>query len=995
MKKFYYFLGILFLFSNLIQAQTRQVKGIVSAETGETLPGVSVKLKGNASGTSTDAKGNFSLTVPDNNAAILIFSYVGFKEQEVAVNKRSQITVVLSSDTKSLNEVVVVGYGTVRKRDLTGSVASVKGEEINKVPSTSVMESVQGKIPGVDVTRTSGAAGANSTVTIRGNRSITASNGPLYIIDGVQYLGAGANPQQDISPNDIESMEVLKDASSTAIYGARGANGVIIITTKKGAIGQAKISFNSYVGVSHVADYPEVLDAQGYVDLKREANRTNNRWNSEADDKVIFNSSELANIASGAVTNFPDLLLHNGLQQDYELGVQAGTDKTSIYLSADYYNEKGLFKLDNLDRYSGRFNIDYTFNKYFKIGAQNQITYYDQDTRRDPLNLATKIDPLTPAYNPDGSLIIYPNQGKDISPLADEQPDAYQNNSLTSRLFSVGYIELKPVTGLTLRSNVGITLTGFRRGIYASPNTIDRNGSASQASQLNANNRYISWENIITYQKQIKQHSFTLTGVTSYLTNKADSSSAQGRNQLLSSQLYYGLANAPDNVAIASSYGKETTISFAGRLNYNFKGKYLLTLTGRGDGSSKLAEGNKWAFFPSAAAAWRVSDEAFMQKQKVFSDLKLRVSYGLAGNDAVPKYATQGVLSKIPMSFGEASASGYGYNPKAKNPDLQWEYSKTFDLGFDVGFVDNRISLTMDYYNTSTDRLLLLRSLPQSSGYDNIVQNVGKTHNRGFELSLSTTNIASKNLRWTSNIYYYRNKEEVTDLVGGVQNLNIGSASNPRFLVVGYPVNSFYDYQKTGIWQTNQADAAAAFGQKPGDISVKDQNGDGKITALDDRVVVGSQVPVWSGGFNNDLRYKGFDFNIYFYARIGQTINSEYYGKYDPQGIENSANIHYWTPENPSNEYPRPNSNLSKATMLYTSTLGYSKASFVKLRSASIGYTIPSALLKKIYVRNLRVYVTGKNLGYFSKIKDFDPETLGAFANPLPRTFMAGINLGF
>ncbi|NIG55519.1 TonB-dependent receptor [Chitinophaga sp. Cy-1792] len=984
MKKFSLICFVLCCITSWAMAQSRTLKGkVTDATTGEALPMVSVQVKGTSTGTQTDPSGNFTLQLPDGKTELL-FTYLGYATQTLPATP-GVMNVKLEQSNKKLDEVIVVGYGAVKKRDLTGSVVSIKSEELRKVPSTNVMESVQGKLPGVDITRSSGSAGAKVNVTVRGNRSISAGNGPLYIVDGVQYESI-----EDINPNDIQSMEVLKDASSTAIYGSRGANGVIMVTTKRGNAGKPQLNVSSYAGVSQVNGYPDMMNGQQYVALKREANRTIGRWNSIADDSKIFNSYELNDIQNNIWTNYADLLIHDGLQQDYQASVAGGSDKTKVYFSFDYFNEKGILKLDDLKRYSTRLNIDQTINDAIKVGVQSQITYYNQGQRRDPMNQANKYLPLGSAFDSTGKLVLYPNAYSAINPLADEQPNAYEDNTRTTRALANAYLEIRPVKGLMLRSNLGVILESSREGVFMSQNSIARStATGSRAQSISANRRYLSWENVANYAKSFGGHNFDVTAVTSLLTDQRDSSMMQGDGQLLPSQLYHAMQNNVSGIAIRSAYQQNKLISFSGRLNYNYRGKYLLSFTGRSDGSSKLSPGNKWAFFPSGAAAWRVIDENFMKGQNTFSDLKVRFSYGIAGNDAVAPYSTVSNLSKIPFSWDDTNAAiAYGIDSRAGNLNLKWELSATKNLGIDFGLLQNRISASIDIYDTKTSDLLLQRTLPTSSGNSSVMQNVGKTRNRGIEIAINTTNISTAAFRWTSNIVFSRNKEEIVALADGSTN-DVASG-----WFIGSPVKVYYDYQKTGIWQTSEADLAAKFGYKPGDIKVKDQDGNGVINTSD-RVIIGAQVPKWSGGLNNDFKYKNFDLNIYVYARIGQWINSEYAAKYDPQALENSAPLNYWTPENPTNDYPRPNASLSKSGTPFITTLGYKDGSFVKIRNISLGYTFSPSVLKSLHLSNLRVYVTGKNLFTFSKVKDYDPERGGDLSNPLTKMYVAGLNVAF
>jgi TonB-linked SusC/RagA family outer membrane protein len=964
---------------------TRPLTGQILDDSGAGLPGVTVVVQNTNLGATTDPNGRFSLNIPGGDNVVLTISYIGFATQTINVGTQTTLKVNLKSAEKALDDVVVIGYGQVKKSDVTGSIVSVKEEDLKKVPTANVMESLQGRLPGVDIVSGGGSAGAPVNITVRGNRSINASNGPLFIVDGVQY-----NSIQDINPNDIAGMEVLKDAASTAIYGARGANGVIIVTTKKGAAGKTHVNINSYYGSTDKVFYPKVNDAAEYVAQKREANRTTGLWSSPADDAKIFTNLELQAIADGTSTNWANLLLRHGVQQEHQLSISGGSEKTKFYLSGDYYNEQGLFRKDDLHRYSFRANIDQALNDKVRIGLQNQLTYYNQNVRRDPTNQANKITPLTAPYAADGTLVLYPNNQAALNPLADEQEGNYANNSRTTRTFSTAYVSYQILPSLNFRSNLGLTLSNGRTGIYQGQYSLDRNGQVAQSSYGTQFDTNWSWENILNYNKTFGDHSISATGVTSLLTFNTENSNAQGRNQLLAYQQYFALANANQQVGINSAYVDSKLISFTGRVQYGYKGRYLLTLTGREDRSSKLAKGNKGSFFPSAAVAWRLIDERFMKDLTAVTDLKLRVSYGRAGNYDVPAYSSQSLLSRIPFAFGETGAAGYTFANRIGNPDLGWEISLTKNVGLDFGFFNNRLTGSVDVYDTHTSDLLLNRFLPLTSGVSFITQNIGETRNRGVEVGVNARVVDTENLRWNVGLTWFKNKEEILAL--GTSNNDITNG-----LFIGSPVRVFYDYEKIGIWQTDEADAAKAFGQKPGQIKVKDQDGDGRITAANDRRVLGSAVPSWSGSVSSDVSYKGFDFSVQVFARIGQMINYDYAQIFDPQGIENSSRQNYWTPENPSNDYPRPDASLSKSTLqngLFGTTLGYRDGSYVKLRAVTLGYNLPAAWMGKVF-SSARLYVQGKNLLTLSHIDNYDPERAGAVTTPIPRVVTAGVNIGF
>lgn len=960
----------------------RAVAGTVKDEKNAPLPGVSVVVKGSTRGATTDATGKYRITVPDGNGVMLTFSFVGYQSQDVVVGNQSTINVAMAPDVSALDEVVVIGYGAVRKKDLTGAVVQLKSEELKEIPTANVLEAAQGKIAGADITRSSGQAGAPVNIRIRGNRSIGGNNAPLIIVDGIQY-----NNLEDINANDIETMDVLKDASSIAIYGSRGANGVILITTKKGKSGKADISFNAYSGISQVTMYPKAMDINGFRDLKREAWRAAGVWKSPADDAAIFtNVAEYDALQKGIWTDYQNELIHNGLQQNYQVGIRAGSDRLKSYISVDYFNEKGILKLDELKRYTGRLNVDYTITDWMKVGLQSQLTYYNQSVRRDPLNQANKISPLGSLYDANGNFNFIMLDGQTANPLSDEQPNVFNNGVLTTRILSNGYIELTPIKGLTLRSTVGVNLASIRNGSYASPKSIDRSLTGKSLATYNASNSTsLNWENVVTYQRTLGQHAFTLTGIASYIGNKSDNVTASGVNQLLPSQLFYSLGSATEEIKINSAYSQNDLISFAARLNYTFRDRYLLTLTAREDGSSKLAPGNKWTFFPSAAFAWRIIEEKFMQGVKGLSDLKVRASYGIAGNDPSGPYATQTTLTRLAFGFDEVPVPAYTFSRNVGNALLGWELSNTTNLGLDFGLFNGRLNTSIDYYDTRTSDLLLDRGLPPTTGVTTVKQNIGKTRNRGVEVTLGSTNIRTPNLSWTSNVTFTKNKEEITELVTGGNDIGNG-------WFIGQPISVFYDYEKQGIWQTGEADQAAKLSptQLPGEIKVKDQNGDGKIDAVNDRVILGNNRPKWSGGFDNTVKFKGFDLNVFLYARVGQMLNSDRSARFDSQGVGNStAGLDYWTPENPTNAYPRPNKN---GGLKYLSTLGYVDGTFARIRNITLAYNVPATLLRSKVIRGVRVYLTGKNLFTFSKL-EYDPERGGGESFPMTKLYVLGLNV--
>lgn len=518
-------------------------------------------------------------------------------------------------------------------------------------------------------------------------------------------------------------------------------------------------------------------------------------------------------------------------------------------------------------------------------------------------------------------------------------------------------------------------------------NSINGNGSTARGAIANAQNNTISWENVLTYRKTLGDHDLTLTGITAYQQAITTTSSLTSDNQTFPSQLVFNLRSGI-NPTVASSYVKWNLLSFAGRVNYSYKGKYLLTMTGRGDGSSKLGPGNKWGFFPSIAGAWRISDEAFMADQTLFNDLKLRAGFGISGNDVIAPYGTQSGLTSTNFAYGNVQAITYTINPLIGNPDLRWEKTKTVDIGVDFSLLNSRLTGSLGYYDALTYDLISSYVLPSSTGVSTINRNFGKTRNRGFELSMTGQILRDSEFTWESTITFARNREKIVELPNG----NVIDADYRKSLLVGQSPTIFYDYVKTGIWQQNEEELAATFGALPGDIKVADLNGDGKITT-DDRTIIGSAVPDWTGGLNNDFRYKGFDLNILLIARVGQWMSSDYYAKYYRNASQNGAPFNYWTPENPSNDYPRPN---VTRPMNYITTLTEKENSYVKLRNITLGYSLSNQLLDHLKIAKARLYVSGKNLWFYSKNNpDFDPESEGVVDQPLNKMVVMGLNITF
>lgn len=959
------------------------ISGKVTGDNGEELPGVSILLKGTTTGATTDINGTFKLTIPEGNA-ILVFSYVGYISQEIQVSNRSIIDVKLQVDTKALEEIVVVGYGTMKKSDVTGAITSVKAKDITAIPTTNALRSLQGKVSGIDITQTSGQPGANINIVLRGNRSLKADNKPLVLVDGIPY-----GSFIDINPTDIASIEVLKDVASTAIYGTRGANGVIIITTKKGVAGKSSLSVNSYVSMNKKALYPRMMNGEEYAQQKREAYRTTN-GDVYRKDEDIFQVTELQYIKDRQFEDWQSYIFHNGLMQNYEVNLTGGSEKTTFATSFGYQKDKGLLLNDVYRRLNGKISVDHKLNSRIRVGVSAIYSYKNQDKRDNPLNMANKILPIAKAFNDDGTLNLNPAPGysAQFNPLADEQPGVFVNNIRDKRLFATAYIDVKVTKDLFLKSMIGLDNTDYRRGYYKGYNTIANVGRNS-VSGVEINNGFnYTWENTLNYNKTVGIHQIQgLLGTSSLGTNFEEYTSS-GNNQASPITSFHDLNSNTISKVIGSKLRQTRIASFFGRVNYKLNNKYIFQASLRTDGSSVLAKGNKWGYFPSASAAWRIIEEPFLQNSEVVNDLKVRVSWGKSGNAAIDPYATLGGLGLSAYAFGTSAAFGYAPNV-VENPALTWETTGTWNAGLDFGFFQNKISGNIDVYKSLTKDLLLPSLLPTHSGYPDILKNVGQVQNRGIELSVTTQNLNAKSFNWSTDFTFTLNREKIVALNDGVTR----NEANSWF--VGEPTKVFYNYKKIGIWQLGEEEAAKNFGSnKPGDVKVADMNGNGVVDPGDRTTF--SQVPKFSLGVNNHFEYKNFDMSVFVFARVGQFINYEYNASaYKPSALENSSNVDYWTPENPTNAFPRPNSSYSTTNYLYQSTLGYVDGSFLKIRDVSLGYNIPSAVVKRIGVGRVRVYGTLQNYFTFSKIKDYDPERGGDLSFPLVKQMIFGVNIDF
>ena len=994
--------------------QAKTIKGkVVDEKTGETLTGVSVLVKGTTIGAITDIDGNFTLNLPSGKN-LLALTYIGYKAQTVTVGNGKDLEIKMEPVTLNLDEVVVIGYGTMKKRDLTGAITSIKSADIAAAPTSNAMEALQGKVAGLDIVKSSGQAGADVNIQLRGTRSIYGDNSPLFIIDGI------AGSYNQLNPSDIESIEVLKDASSTAIYGSAGANGVVIITTKKGVQGKTRVNLDAYVGVSGFAKYPSGMTGDEYMNLKREAYRGAHGSYPEFTSSIFTDPKVQSAYDNGQWIDFVDEVIGKAsINQNYNLSITGGTDKTQVFASINYNDEQGLLKGDDRLRYGLRLNLDQKLSSWAKAGFNTNITYTDQNKRNQSVFVnALTFVPLGEAYKEDGSINPEYLTGQQ-NPMSDEINGQYVNNTRGTNITANGTLELTPVKGVSFKSVLGTTVNNSRTGMFFGPLSI-ANITAGYNKPLasianNATYGY-KWENILNYNFKIAtDHEFGLTGVTSWSKNQTEYTYAAAQGQQLTSQSFWKLSAGTQKQSLDSDFKQTQSMSYAARLNYNFKGRYIVTLSNRWDGVSHLAVGSKWDSFPAAAFAWRISDESFMEKsQDWLSNLKLRVGYGITGNSGgMGAYSSNTAVYTFlnPVVFGSKAAPVVQFSAPYGNPSIGWEKSYNTNIGVDASFLNGRINLAVDLSNTNTKGLLFKRTLPITAGVTmwgspiNTWQNIGETNNKNLEVMLNTQNIVTKDFTWSTVTTLTFNKEKIVKLPDG----DIIAES----LFKGKPIRAFYNYKYLGIWSEAETDEAKLYGCVPGDIKLatnpiitKDaegndvsDNGVHKYSEKD-KMYLGSKNPDWYLGFQNNFTYRNFDASIFVMARCGQMLQSDLITRYNPTtSLENSpSGISYWTPENQGAYLPRPGIHSSTSQYYGWGSLALRDGSFIKIKNITLGYTLPKSLLKSAHMEKLRVYATAYNPFIFAfdkQMKGQDPEREGSDNFPLTKEFVFGVNVTF
>lgn len=971
--------------------QTRTIRGkITSATDHSPLSGVTVRVKGTNTGVITDDKGRFTI----HNAAAgstLVFSSVGFTTVEQPVTGKTTMDVELKENATSLNGLVVIGYGSQKKKDLTGSIQTISASDITRSNPVNPYQALQGQAAGVDIIKTSNLPGKSFSLNVRGLGSINYNTQPLVVIDGI--MGGDLN---SLNPSDIQSMEVLKDASALAIYGSRGANGVIIVTTKKGAEGKPQFGYHSYVTLRVPSHLPRMMNAKQFY----KANTTDRELSGGSAEQ--FTSTEDSLVKAGGSTDWPDLITRPVVQTSQVISVSGGSKNTSYYGSGGFLTEPGLTIGEDYKRYNVNVNVDSRLTDFLKVGFTSNYAYSIQNEGSfESLRSAYRARPTgVPYFNE----LVNPSESSDVNfkgyavwmgindhqvmnPVVESYPGNQLQEITGTSFLGNAYVELAPVKGLTLKSSLSTSLFDTRTGNYRG--TFTKSGAGTKLPTATYNTDALTsytWDNILTYDLTSGKHHFTFTGLQSAFMQKEETYAISVKDLPYASD-WYNLGSAGTINSVGSDLTKRTILSYMGRLNYSFNDELLITLTGRWDGSSVLAAGHQWAFFPSAALAWRLSQEPFISNLNTFSNLKLRLSYGEVGNDVVAPYSTQANLMSTFYAFG-GSSQVVQAPAQIGNAALGWEKSKEINLGLDLGLVKGRINATIDVYNRRSEDLILNEKIPISTGFSNVTTNLGEVQNKGIEVSLSTVNIQSPHLSWMTTFNFTSNHNEIVSLYGGAKE-DLGNK-----LFVGKPLKANYDYKFDGIWQTGEADKASSYGVKPGSVKVVDKDNNGSINSTD-KMYLGTELPKWLLGIQSNLKYKNWDFSFSVYTRQGvQYENKMINGTFGQieKGRYNALVLDYWTPKNPSNSYygleaPQP----------WKSAIYYQDATYWRVGDITLGYDLPKKLQDRWGLDQFRIYGQVTNPFIFTSFINFDPESNSStYIDDVPSTgYTIGVDLSF
>lgn len=1029
-------------------AQVKTITGTVTDADGVPLPGAAVTVKGiTGKGTQTDFDGNF--TIEASVGDVLVISYVGMTTQEINVTSQtSNLTVKIEADNTQLDEVVVVGYGTQKKSDVTGAVVNVTSEELMTRPVANAYQALQGKAAGVDIT-SSERPGTVGTIRIRGTRSLTASSDPLYVVDGVPLMSASAI--ETLNPRDIESIDILKDASATAIYGSRGANGVIIVTTKRGKTGRFTLNYSGTVTTSEIIDRAPSMNAADFITFRRWAayNLDSTTYAhpdnpTQANDMLIFDSpldgqTSRDNVLKGweggswdasRVTNtdWTDYVTRTGILTEHTISASGGTEKMKAYGSFGYLNDKGTQKGQYYDRYTSKLSVSINPVDWFTLDGNFNLSWSEQDYGFSTLGgrsssvpnaiygAAKSIYNMAVPYDADGNLVINPGGETTIYTIMNEWDKSTQLSQTMRALgnlsatFDLGKI-YKPLAGLNYQFRFGPDFRHWREGVYidgTSSHKINSDGSEGTNYARLRNRRDFSWtlDNQINYNTTFAEiHNLNVTLLQTASSWNIEDSSISANNIPKRSMLWnnFGsvdVSNSANNVSIGSGLTERQLVSYMARVNYGYDNRYLLTVSGRWDGASQLAAGRKWVLFPSAALAWRVDQEDFMDGVEWINNLKVRLGVGTIGNSAVGPYKTLGAISAIYLPFnGFSNQQGYTTNEpyytssqvELANPELTWEKTTQYNLGFEYAILNNRISGTLDIYRSYTSDLLLNVGIPTVTGYPDTTANIGKTKNNGVELSITALPVHNEDFSWETTLNVAWQENEIVELAYGKNDM----VDNGWF--IGSSSGIIYGYDNLGMWQDTPEDQsemalwnANGYDFTPGNVRPKDQDGDYKMT-VDDRVILGNTAPRWTGGWNNTFSYKGLELGIFINYRLNYIANI---GGQALTAHANQIEVDYWTPDNPNAEFQKPI--LGQATSGsqddFSGLLGIREAGFIKIRNISLGYNFPKKVCEKMGLSSLNIYTQATNPGSIYQAVDwYDFDVNSTTFNS---SYTVGLNIG-
>ncbi len=1005
--------------------QGREISGTVRDENGTPLPGASIVEKGTTNGTESDFDGNFSITVQDEDA-VLVISYIGFTAQEIPVSGQSNFNIVLLESTAALDEIVVIGYGTQLKSDVTGSVSSLRTEDFNPGANVSVDQLLQGRAAGVQISQASSAPGGGLSIRIRGASSLNAGNEPLYVIDGYPIdntpnLGSGnaaqvgnnrspRNPLNALNPADIASIEILKDASATAIYGSRGANGVIMITTKKGREGKMSVTYDVYTGMQTVAETIDVLSTSEYIDAI-------NALSLDLGNDIVFTDEDIARIGQG--TDWQNQIFRTAPVTNHNLSIQGGSENTSIYASFNYFDQEGVVRNSGIRRFAGRINIDTKIGERAQLGINfntslvkdnNNIDGVNTNEQAGPINTAQLYDPTEPIFNEDGSFSQSPN-------LTINNPLSLVNGissvSETNRTFGTVFLNYDFTDHLSGKFNFGTDRQQTRRDIFNSSQTI-RGADQGGIANINVLERsnYL-FEYTMNYNKTFNEkHNLTVLGGITFqqFDTRRFSATINGfpTDEIGTDNLALGDTNNDD---LFSEKERNSLLSYLGRVNYSFDNKYLVTASIRADGSSRFGENNRFGYFPSFALGWKLSEENFIPD--VFSELKLRASWGQTGNQEIGNFNSLLTFRSGPNVVLDGNIENSVQPARIANPDLKWETTEQLDIGLDVGLFNGRLTTTLDYFSRTTNDLLFNLPLPQASGFPNILTNVGEVENTGFEILINSTNIVAGDFKWNTSINFSTLRNEVIDLgrIGDEEDGrfvtgNVQGVGNTSVIQEGDPLASYFGYVVTGFFQEGDdiANSAQPTAQ-PGFPIFEDRNGDGVINP-DDQTVIGNPFPDFIYGIRNSFQYKNWNLDIFFQGQEGadllnvNLIESLYPANFRRNRLAETI-LDRWTPQNPDAQWPSSvNPNAYGASRVNTLTV--EDASFLRLKNVQLSYNVPVHNIN--FLNSLRLYATGQNLFTITDYSGFDPEAnsfggenvrIDYSSYPLARTYLLGLTASF